>query len=224
MKQIIKFQFAKYYLSILFVLFEIICFAQTKVVYNLDGAIGNSVSQYSYRIDGSWNGCIGDFPDCTEIPSDNDLIKAILSIQMDYNHDSLISGQDLENAIIKTDDLNKDGKKDIYDLVYSFKNLIYTEGFECFIFARIIKHPKYGGLAIQLSESHDIYILDPTSNSDAPSIKENRSVVLLNGNPVDKTKYLNKDVILKGSYISGNTQTYIDGMFFKVIGIIGVIQ
>ncbi len=199
-------------------------FAQNKVDYNLEGAIGNSVSRYSYRIDGSWNGCIGDFPDCTKIPSDNDLIKAILSLKKDYNQDKIISVQDLENAVMESEDLNKDGKKDIYDLIYSFKNLIYTEDFEYFVVAKIIKHPKYDGLAMQLSESHDVYIWDPTSSSKKLDLKDNRSVVLLAGTLVDKTKYFNKTVILKGKFISGNTQAYIDGLLFFVEGIIGIVN
>lgn len=150
----------------------------------------------------------------------NDFIKIINLIKLEI----IIHGQNIENSAIESEDLNKDGKNDIYDLVYSIKDSIYAEGGEYFVIARIIKHPKYDGLAIQLSEAHDIYLLDPTSNSSVPNIKENRSVILLSGNLVDKTKYFNKDVILKGSFISGNTQTYIDGLFFNVIGIIGLIK
>ena len=117
-----------------------------------------------------------------------------------------------------------DGIKDIYDLTYSFKSLIYTEGLEYYIIAKIIQHPEYKVLAIQYSESHDIYIWDPTSNSDKPDYKDNRSVILLAGTPINKTTYLNKTVVLKGKFISGNTQAFIDGLLFSVEGIIGIIN
>ena len=98
-------------ISILILLFTQsynITFAQKKINYNLDGIIGNSNSHYCYRIDGTWNGCIGDFPDCAKVPNDIDLIKAILSIKKDYNQDKIISGQDLEIAVKQTEDLNKE--------------------------------------------------------------------------------------------------------------------
>jgi hypothetical protein len=219
-----KVKFMKYNFILILMLCFSIGFAQNEIEYNIDETIGNSVSRYSYRVDGSWNGCIGESPDCSEIPSDLDLIKSILSLRKDYNKDNKISGHDLEDAVMESEDLNKDGKKDIYDLTYSFNKVIYAEDFEYFIIAKIIQHKKYNELAIELTEAHDIFIWDPSSSSEKPDLKDSRSVVLLAGNVIDKTKYINKTVVLKGKFNSGNTQAFIDGLLFSVIGIIGIVN
>lgn len=75
---------------------------------------------------------------------------------------------------------------------------------------------------MQLPESHDVYIWNPTSSSERPHSKDNRSVILLTGALINKSKYLNKTVVLKGKFISGNTQAYIDGLLFYVEGINGI--
>jgi hypothetical protein len=217
-------QFLKYNLILYFVLFVTISFSQNKLNFKLDDAFNNSASRYCYRSNGSWNGCIGEFPDCEAIPLNEELIKAIISLKKDYNQDKIISGLDLEYAIEKSLDLNDDGKKDIFDLSYSFKKLNFIEGTEYYVVAKIIKHPKYNGIAIQLSEPHDVYIFDPTNNAEIPNLKESRSIILLTGNLVDEKKYLNKNILLKGKYNSGITQNYIDGLMFNVSAIIGIIK
>jgi hypothetical protein len=224
MKKNIQPLFIKFKLILLFILCFNIGYAQNKIDVNLNSAFGNSAARYCFRVDGTWNGCIGDFPDCTEIPSDKDLIKSILSLTKDYNKDNIISALDLEGAVMESEDLNNDGKKDIYDLIYSFNNLIYIEDYEYIIMAKVIEHSKYNGLAIELSESHEINIWDPTSSSNKPDLKDNRSLVLISGTYVDNTKYLNKTVVLKGKFISGITRSYIDGLFFSINEIIGIVN
>ena len=203
---------------------QIITLKNTQLKHDCSSAVGNSSGNYPTRINGNISGCISE--GCDEIPSDLDLHASILMLDDDYNGDSVIDIRDLETAIVKKGDVNKDSKIDIYDIVYP-EPLKYTVA---------VKNPNL------LHDNGSIYNLIGIISSDGRSVLKVRLPIdLTDDNPgeggnegrvseidlwvsTNIVVYRNMTVVLRGKLLSGNSQSYRNNFAFQVDQIVGVVK
>ncbi len=196
-----------------------------KIKRNFSDVIGNSTSNYPIRITGRTSGCIGD--DCDEIPSDTDLYKAIEVIDEDYNSDGVIGSDDLEPAISKTGDVNRDGAIDLYDIVYpnEIKTTQSTGNSGAFNADDNMSYYLTGRISMDadkifLNSPIEISYFNALDSQNKTSTERRKELNLIGSNEL--IVYRNKNVVLKGKINSGITQAYKDLFLFQVDEIVGV--
>lgn len=213
---------------------QIIELKKPQLKHDISGVVGNSSKHYKYRVSGEWNGCMGktgvgeDY--CEEIPSDWDLYQAIIMLNTDYNNDTVIDGNDLQPAIEKIGDINKDSKTDIYDIVYP-ETINYTVKVQNPFAMHDDSDYILMGVIILNSDisNNDVtgnYVLKLQSVVELTDFDGNKTNVNeiwlgVSGNMII---YRNKTVVLKGRLNSGNTPAYQNGFLFSVNQIIGAVK
>jgi len=195
--------------------------------YDCREALGNSSSNYPYRISGVMNGCIGE--SCEVVPSDLELHAAILKISKDFNNDGIINVKDLESAIKEIGDINDDGKKDIYDLNYPNK-IKYTKNI---INPQVIKDDDITSYNLSGNISEDgtkiilskpIYIIYPNlGDGNEEYLRVERKEIYISVG-AEISLYKNKNIVVKGKLYSGNVKSYTDGFVFFIEEILGAIK